>query len=251
MKVQHKEDGYHAYCWRCGESGWISHPAPSLAERIAKLNRERDEDIQARSVLDLPVPQVSDPQQWPAPARVWLYKAGMSNDDIESLGFYWNPRLARVVMPLYIEGRLMYWQARGFNSSRAKYINPDVPKDHLVARFGTGKLLVLTEDILSAFKVGKVTEAWSIMGTSASDAVLNKIVADGRPVVVALDPDAAGRKGASKIRKALALLGVDVRIVHMQKDPKLLPIKEIAHALGIFKMADDHGVRVVLAGPLG
>lgn len=234
MKVEHKPDGYSAYCWRCGESGWIPHPTPSLAERVARLNRERDDDIKARAVLDLPAPRVSNPQEWPAPARVWLYKAGMSNDDIEALGFYWNPRLGRVVMPLYVEGRLVYWQARGFNVSRAKYINPDVAKDHLVAAFGTGSVLVLTEDILSAYKVGKVTTAWSIMGTSASDAVLNKIVADGRSVVICLDPDAAGRRGASKIRKALVLLGVDVRILHMRKDPKLLPIKEIADELGIF-----------------
>lgn len=233
MRVDHREAGYHAYCWRCGEAGWIPHPTPSLAERVAALGRAREADRRATATVELPLPMTTNPQDWPLAARVWLYKAGMSNDDIEALGFYWNPRLERVVMPVSHAGRLAYWQARGFNPARPKYINPVVPKDHLVAAFGDGPVLVLTEDILSAYKVGKVTSAWSIMGTSASDAVLNTIVADGRPVVVCLDPDGAGRKGASKIRKALALFGVDVRIVHMRRDPKLLSTSEIQHELGI------------------
>jgi DNA primase len=162
-----------------------------------------------------------------------LYKAGLSNDDIEALGFYYCERLQRVVMPVYHEGTLLYWQARGFNTARAKYINPIVPKDTLVARFGKGDTLVLTEDILSAHKVGKVTEAWALMGTALADGVANLIAAKGKPVLIMLDPDKAGVKARGKIYKQLGALGVDVRIARLARDPKLLTKEELSACVNL------------------
>jgi len=227
LKVTHKEDGFSAYCWRCSDHGWIPHPRMSLSERIAKLAAVRSVELEATASLDLPQPQQHDPQQWPAHARVWLYKAGLSNDDIMQLGFYYCERLERVVMPLYDNGVLVYWQARGFDTKHAKYINPLVSKDKLAAKFGSGPTLVLTEDILSAYRCSKVTQAWSIMGTSISDGLANMIRAQNKPVIIMLDPDPAGIKGNIKARKQLSILGVDCRIVVPNKDPKLLPRKEL------------------------
>jgi hypothetical protein len=38
-----------------------------------------------------------NPREWPLYARVWLYRAGLSNDDIRALGAYYVERLDRVV----------------------------------------------------------------------------------------------------------------------------------------------------------
>lgn len=227
LKVEHKDAGYSAYCWRCSDSGWIAHPRPSLSERIAKLQEQARIETQATATLDLPSPMEYNPQRWPSTARVWLYKAGLSNDDIEYLKFYYCSRIDRVVMPLYSGSELVYWQARGFTTSRPKYINPLVPKDTLAARFGAGCTLVLTEDILSAYRVSAVTEAWSIMGTSLSDALALQIVRHGKPVVIMLDPDAAGVKGNNRIRKQLGAMGAECRIIVPPKDPKLLSKEEL------------------------
>jgi DNA primase len=143
------------------------------------------------------------------------------------LGFYYCDRLERVVMPLHDNGVLVYWQARGFDTKHAKYINPLVSKDKLAAKFGSGPTLVLTEDILSAYRCSKVTQAWSIMGTAITDGVANLIRAQNKPVIIMLDPDPAGIKGNIKARKQLSILGVDCRIVVPNKDPKLLPRKEL------------------------
>jgi DNA primase len=130
-------------------------------------------------------------------------------------------------MPLYHEGELLYWQARGFNKDRAKYINPIVPKDKLVARYGQGSIIVLTEDILSAHRVSKVTAAWALMGTSLNDGVASMLLEAGKPVLIMLDPDAAGVRARGKIYKQLGALGVDVRIARLHKDPKLLTREEL------------------------
>jgi DNA primase len=143
------------------------------------------------------------------------------------LGFYYCERLERVVMPLYDNGQLVYWQARGFTTTHAKYINPIVSKDKLAAKYGSGPTLVLTEDILSAYRCSAVTQAWSIMGTSIPDGVATMIHAQHKPVIIMLDPDAAGIKGNIKARRQLSLLGVDCRIIVPPKDPKLLSRKEL------------------------
>jgi hypothetical protein len=130
-------------------------------------------------------------------------------------------------MPVREDGRLLYWQARGFDKARAKYINPPVDKASLIVRYGTGAVIVLTEDILSAVRVARVTEAWAVLGTSVSDGMLAALLQSRRPVLIMLDPDAAGQKARSKIRQQIAAAGGDVRIVRAPKDPKLLSKEDI------------------------
>ena len=55
----------------------------------------------------------------------------------------------------------------------------------------------------------------------------DKVTKFGKPVIIMLDPDAAGIKGNIKARRQLSLLGVDCRIIVPPKDPKLLSRKEL------------------------
>ena len=133
MIVSNGTAGFAAYCFRCGGKGFIPH-ALSLAERIAQFREAEQADQEARLSLRLPEPRICDPQQWPSHARVWLYKGGFSNDDIENLGFYYHEKMQRVVMPVYDGGRLVFWQARGFSKSLSKYLSPPVERTKLVAK---------------------------------------------------------------------------------------------------------------------
>ena len=228
--MTHKQEGFDAWCWRCNDGGFIANSL-SLAQRIERLNQVRCAGTEAVASVALPMPAEYDPQKWPDYARVWLYKAGMSNDDIESMRFYYCQRLDRVVMPLFVDGELVYWQARGFDKRLAKYINPTVDRDKLLFKAGRGPVLVLTEDILSAYKVGKVTEAWALMGTSISDSLLAMIAGRGKPVRIMLDPDAGGESGRRKVQRKLRMLGCDASIVKAPRDPKLLSLADIRNLL--------------------
>lgn len=231
LKVEHKENGFSAYCWRCSDHGWIPHPRLSLSEKIARLQQVRAVELKATASLSLPQPAEYDPQLWPHAPRVWLYKAGVSNDDIQALGFYWNERLHRVVMPIHEDGKLVYWQARGFDKASPKYINPIVSRDSLFAKFGTGPTLVLTEDVLSAYKVGKVTKAWAMLGTSFSDGMVMALAGAHSPVATLLDPDAGGDKGRRAATRQLPIMGISVTNLYPPRDPKLLSLKEIQSCL--------------------
>lgn len=222
LKVEHKPDGYSAWCFRCSDKGWHPHPQPSLAERIARLNSERAADTSAEQSAAPPHPDSFNPSDWPLVARVWLYKAGFSNDAIQRHGFYYNEKLDRVVLPVIRGGRVIYWQARGFHPDRAKYLNPPVDKPRVF--FGSGDL-VLCEDILSAARLGDVAQGCAILGTSLSDAGVSEVVgqADGRPVFLWFDPDDAGRAATRKVAAQLSLAGVPIRRVTSDLDPKLYP----------------------------
>lgn len=227
--ISNGDEGYSAWCFRCNDKGFIPHPAPTLAERLAKLTQVRVAENTATASLALPEPRVNDPQQWPDTPRVWLYKAGFSNDDIVAIGAYWNPRLSRVVLPVVHGGELVYWQARGFLPDRAKYINPPVDRATLCARYEGRKhrsVLVLTEDILSAYRVARLTTAWAIMGTVLPIGVALAAVQQGLPIVVMLDPDAAGRKGAASVARVLRDLGATVAVATAPKDPKFLTTED-------------------------
>lgn len=200
----------------------------SLPERLALLSALRTAEDEATASLTLPAPQEFDPQAWPDAPRVWLYKAGLSNDDITQLGFYYCARIERVVMPIYRDGVLVYWQARGFRKERAKYINPPVDRATLCAKFAGRRhsaVLVLTEDILSAYRVARLTTAWSIMGTDIPDAVALDAVRMGVPIVLMLDPDRGGRKGNVQVSRKLRDMGADVNVAHPTRDPKYLTVE--------------------------
>ena len=231
MIVSNGTAGFAAYCFRCGGKGFIPH-AMSLAERIAQFREAEQADQEARLSLRLPEPRICDPQQWPKQARVWLYKGGFSNDDIERLGFYYHERMQRVVMPIYDGGRLVYWQARGFVPSLPKALNPVVDRTGLVAKFGErAGPVALTEDILSAAKMAVACESWALLGTKMDDAVLASLIRRDSMVVLALDPDKAGRDGAAAIARRLSTVGVQHCQVYFGRDPKLVTRKEIIHAI--------------------
>lgn len=232
LLCEHKKLGYSAYCWRCGEDGWVPHPAESLAAKIKRLNAAKEAEHEAINSMYLPKPFVTEPSEWPDEARVWLYKSGMSDEDIKGLGFYWNPRLERVVMPVVsASGALSYWQARSFNPEAPKYINPSIDKSGLVARYGPTNVreLVLTEDILSAWKVGSAGyTAWCILGTSFPQLLLRETISRrDKRVLVWLDPDKAGQRGTHKIMKQLRAYGMEALRINSDADPKLLPRTEI------------------------
>lgn len=233
LLCDHKKLGWSAYCWRCGDDGWVPHPAESLAAKIKRLTAAKEAEDEAINSMYLPKPFVTEPSDWPDEARVWLYRAGMGDSDIREQGFYWNPRLERVVMPV-VSGEtnaLLYWQARGFNPERPKYINPAVDKAGLVARYGPDDVreLVLTEDLLSAWKVGSAGfTAWCILGTSFPQRLLREtITRRNKHVLVWLDPDRGGRVGTRKIMKQLRAYGMEALRINSDADPKLLPRTEI------------------------
>ena len=78
-------------------------------------------------------------------------------------------------------------------------------------------------------KVGEVQDCVALNGTSLDHEGVLKCLKYST-VVVLLDPDDAGRRASSKIKKQLGSL-VDVRVLCPDKDPKYLTKEEICSLL--------------------
>lgn len=232
--MTHQRDAYTAYCFRCDEPGHEKKEVESWQERLDRLRNESATDDSLERSIAPPGPPNFDPRTWPPAAQLWLYRAGCGLPEIRELGAYYHEASGRVVLPVFDGEELIYWQARDVNwsrkSKRAKYINPSVDKQYLVAKFGRGDPLVLTEDVLSAYRVGKLSEAWALMGTSINEHITASID-PGRDVRVWLDPDRAGVQAARAIIKQLTSIGVKASRIKSRADPKVLSSREIHELL--------------------
>lgn len=224
LTIRRDERGLHAFCFRCNDSGYVPPPPEPLAVRLKRLQELSTKDSAVpRLACVPPAPAVRVWDEWPDSARLWLIKAGLSRADLPALGAYYHPPTQRVVLPVLdpLAG-LVFWQARALDGRQPKYLAPDVSKATVVPRYGQADSVVLTEDLLSAYKVGKVHEAWCLLGTKASQLLISRLVERRCKVYVWLDPDAAGRKAATSITKSLRSVGIDCVNVVSDTDPKLV-----------------------------
>jgi hypothetical protein len=232
MLVSRSDSGTSAYCFRCGKVGWLPPPVESTAEKVARIERQRAGDSSLPSSCVLPEPRVYDLDEWPEGAKVWIYKAGLSRADAGVLRLYWHPTSDRVVIPvLSATGDGQFYVARAWQKGRVpKYLCPTPKPKILYASWGRAPAVCLTEDILSSIKISMAGgEAVCLFGTKISDHIMSKIM--GRSVLVMLDPDPAGRKGAEKICAQLRAYGVSHADVVLPKDPKLLTIAALKEKL--------------------
>lgn len=238
LLVSRSEDGYSAWCFRCGERGWLPPEQESLADKLARLARLRAGDEACTAVRGQPEPAIYDVDSWPVAAALWFYRAGLSRHDIGRLGAFYHPPSGRCVLPVYAEGNSQhmegmgvpadvreqdpaYWQARALDGRFPKYIGASFRPPSLIARWGSAPSPTLCEDILSAYKVGLVGEGWAVMGTSIPSSYIAELMRRRVRVNVWLDPDAAGRRAAAKYRKQLQAYGLDVNDILSTRDPKL------------------------------
>lgn len=222
------DSGLHAHCFRCNDSGWLPPEPVPLAIRLERIRKAQEADNRVACTTALPEPQVRVWAEWPAACRLWLLKAGLCSADLPRLGAYYHPPSDRVVLPvLSPSGGVLFWQARAVDKRQPKYLAPPIDKATVIAAYGCADTVTLTEDLLSAYKVGKVGEGWSLLGTKINHYMLAKLAMRKCKVNVWLDPDPPGRAAAKKVLAALRSVGVEARDILTDRDPKLLHLEQI------------------------
>jgi hypothetical protein len=232
LTVSHDDRGLHAFCFRCNEHGWAP-PAPvPLGVRLERIRKAQEADQKVSGRVALPEPRVTVWAAWPAPCRLWLLKAGLSSHDLPKLGAYYHPPSDRVVLPVLGPSmRLLFWQARAVDGRQPKYLAPPVDKQGITPMYGSSDVVTLTEDLLSAYKVGKVGEGWSLLGTSLSAHTLGLLVTRNCKVNVWLDPDGPGQRAATKVLAKLRSTGIEAKNIVSDRDPKLIHCEQIKELL--------------------
>lgn len=191
-----------------------------------ELKRLEKEHEQSLATVRLPWDFTLD---IPSHAMLWLLKASITPFKARQAGIGYSDYYKRVFIPVYQDGKLVYFQARALHDyQEIKYINPKVDRAAIgywvIPPDSDKSRIVITEDILSALRVGKFIPAMSALGTKLSIPLANKLT-EYKHVTTWLDPDQAGIDGAKDMRKLL--MAVPTSNILSRKDPKNLPDEEI------------------------
>ena len=167
-----------------------------------------------------------------------MLKGGVGTFLVEHYRIGWSDKMNRVVIPIWNElHELEAVQSRAvYPDQKPKYLNKAGRRNHTALFWSDdevmideprGDWVVLTEDILSTVRVGRLQPAVASLGTSVNHRAASYIIAAHPSVLIWYDPDPAGLAGAAKARKVFELQGADVRIVRADKDPKMYSNEDI------------------------
>lgn len=224
MSVTNGVDGYLVFCHKCGETAFLSHHN-SVAERI---KNQEIFDAERRLIQNVSYVLPEDFSHIIASKGLaWLGKGGWSCELIDAYGIGWSEELQRVILPLSVG-----FTARSVTLGHSpKYIEK-CPADSMwesapdrCNQIGYTEWCCITEDILSAGRVGEYIKSYSLCGTSVSTAQLG-VVHRRKNIIVWLDDDRAGINGVSKAIPRLQLFS-NVRVIRNKLEPKHMSNREL------------------------
>ncbi len=229
--IYHKPEGYSINCFRCGFNDFVSMGYQNYKE-LLEVKARNTEALQALQSTTLELPK-NFSYDIPPEGMIWLLKASITPYMAKEAGFGWDTYFKRVILPVYNDNTLVYYQARAvLQGQTPKYLNPKVDRASIIywVRHSTSTArIVVTEDILSAVRIGQHENAASILGTKITPEQAGQL-ANYNLVTTWLDADKAGVHGATKVRKAVGLATRTSNIV-TPKDPKLLTEEQIKEQL--------------------
>jgi hypothetical protein len=213
---------------QCGKEGYIgdrfgTHYQPSITQRP----KEWEPRIYDGTIEELPDDIID---QWPA-------KYGWSEADIRATGCGWSPEYRRTAWKIHSPtGVVRGIELRTFDpKSRAKTLHFRHSADPWVGYITEGSgwrgvsgernpngaggaPLIAVEDLMSAYRVGQVYPAASIMGSHLTFETLMDLMKVSEKVVLCLDRDATTK--AEKFAARFRFLCPDFVHVPLQRDLK-------------------------------
>lgn len=253
MRIEHDARGYRSFCFRCKTTQFEAHGVLSLAE--LKQRAVEVQSIVNTKEISLPSDMTDE---MPGYAAAWLLRAGIPLSIASRYGIRYSPKLDRVVLPVYRNGALAAYTMRSV-SEKPKYIERQVDEAVVFVSDRTtilepeqagsyGLDLVVTEDVLSAIRVGRIVPSVALLGTAVGTPKVGALVQaatvqDAGAVAIEageetklrigvwLDADKAGRTAARRLARRLELLGHTALRIKTEKDPKRYSNREIRSIL--------------------
>lgn len=217
LSVTRMAFGWIYKCHRCGDHGLRSLAGES-GSIIAKFICDTAV-TQTKTQITLP-PGHEPSAQLKAKAQIWLDSYQITDLEIKRYGIYWTRD--RLVFPVYQYGSPIYWQARGFNADKSKWINQKLVGRNQIYFYPTPRpttdTVVLVEDMISAIKVNRVVDTIGLLGSYIGDDLIINLAKQYRRVVIWLDAD----KGEYSLAKVIRYrsFGLSVDRIFTPVDPK-------------------------------
>lgn len=236
LYIKRLEGAVVSYCHNCGEHGYVKLNNLRSITDLLKAN----DSIEKGGHGDIELPHDCIPlrDDWPNEAASWLWKYGITAEEVVNNNITYSPSWNRLILPVYDGGKLVFWQGRAVNSKQTpKYVNARAvakPMATFLATHNPSKVVVIVEDILSAIKVSRCVDSIALLGTSPDFDCLREKVEGYAEVVVWLDNDSAGVKKSVELANRLSLVvwGVLKNFSSIYTQPKEIDDPILADILG-------------------
>lgn len=235
LYIRETEKGEVWFCHDCQRKGFKPKGKRSPSELIKYFNSLSVIPSQSCEQREIKLPYDFS-EDIPKTALQWFYKYSIFKEDINRFHFGFSSKYNRIILPIFDNETLIYYQSRLVDTptkDNPKYINvrQSGAKNVFFKNFSyTEKQeLVIVEDILSAIKVGKVTNTVSLLGSYIPDSFY-ELCSDFSKIWIWLDRDKlrSSIKYANKLRLKTSK---QVKVVVVDKDPKEYSVEEIKEIL--------------------
>lgn len=232
--------GWVYHCWSCeGEPNGLVGFQPD-SDRIAPSDAVRAAQAYLapkKSIKEMPPTRLPDDYtpKLDVESLKYLYKYQLTDEEIKRYGFGYSPSMDRMIIPVYMYGDLVLWQARNFrDDSRPKYLNPHTERDSVfyLPLNDDGhqypNVTILVEAAISAIKMDRVAPSIGLLGSSLQSQrrfdLLKHIKTD--TILVWLDPD-KNRESIKFTQRLRALTGKAVYSILTDRKPKCYTTNQV------------------------
>ena len=233
--------GWYFHCHSCcsltdGMSGF--HSASELSAPSETIDQLHELLSASKGVLKLDEIKLPDDIKFALPpiAMRYMLKYDLTFNEIKLGRFGWSKLLDRLIMPVYKDDELIYWQGRNLGDvtlDNPKYKNVYLSGSRdIYAKFerrdktnGLGGTLVLVEAIISAVKLSRHVDTVALLGSYVPDSIIDYMRQYDR-ILVWLDPDKLSASITDAFRFHM-LSGRKVMPIFSDKKPKQYCDKEI------------------------
>lgn len=227
LYVKNLDGAYVWHCHNCSESGYYRprETVQSIREDMDMSSRVgvvRSTGADAYKALG-----VREYSEFDIRGKLWLSRYGFDESMITQYGI--KEMLHGVLMPTYLDFDVVTgYQMRRYDA-KPKYHTDTTHTFSLLHNLLSPKLVILTEDLLSSYKLHKAGYSTvCLLGTKVSEHACRTILANGyNRVVLWLDDDPAGHTATLKYLRELApLFATGVTSINIQQ-PKEIPMSSL------------------------
>jgi ribosomal protein S27AE len=230
----------HIPCPRCGSKDNLAEYSDHYFCFGCKYNKPKNDlksirnKLKVKEVLEETNLQLQTTFELPTVAKQWLFKYGITPQEIEEFNFSWDESKSLLILINHPN----FWQGRVFNDSfPTKYRNTGSKP---LTYYGFADTIVLVEDVLSAVKIARLSPqvcACPLFGSSVPDEWVRTLSERFKIVKIWLDRDKASN--AVKIMRSFRSRGIESDVVVTPNDPKEYSTQEIHDFLKLKKEEND------------
>ena len=227
LYIKRKNDGLLFYCHHCCKSGSYSEAKFRSLEAI-KGNTKHASSSSA--TLSLPADYEASITSWPTRARAWVYRYGITDEEITKYGIGYSARERRVILPSWEDGVLLGYQTRKIfdEDTGPKYTTYHHKKNFVWKDLtNTNGVLVICEDVLSAIKLRRYYSSMALLSTHLHKCNYHYLFKYEQILIYLDNNNPEVKLKALSMKKELEMYLPSVSIINIERDPKQLSNEEL------------------------